>query len=1048
MDTMLGLDNTGVYRFKYFDEDTDSSIFNGEEILWNFVRDALEEELSPWYSELENALLTADKMLPYFNSNQANMANEAMYNGDAAYKYIDPAREGYYDHLNGKTIAPGAAPYLYAAQGDRSLMREWFLTNRMKFLRGKYNSSKYQSGDRIEFRWYYPTGTEQDELLRESIKAVPPDGNFKFTSLKTGYAGVKLGANGNVYSERFDDAETKTINLSEASSANGTEAYLLGLSNLTDLGDLSNKYMQKFIIAKEDVDVRLKDLTLGNPHKDYHNPYWKPGDAQSQAISLIGCTYLETFNLQNCASYNNTLDFTPCPAIKKILLTGSRVGNVSLPINGMLEELRLPPTVKTVKIQSHSNLTEDKFSIGTYDYGSASKIGEGVGYVNDYSSITELYIVDTPINTYDIITTEKGSLTGYYLQNTSWHITAANEMYCMISSDYYNENPTEPYYRKEINGEYSVYTGSYYPADRNIYRLVKMLDNDNNIICIPALEYLQTKQILNGTNHGEALSGAIFVDVPLVNGQKTKVDELYLYEKYKDIYPNISFTYGSNVNVAGALRINFYSIDSDSLGDKDLSTITPAASTLTAGAKASLLDIIHELNFVPIKTSTATHTYHFSGKWWDWNTKTDYYQDDAVANINGIPTNKLFSNVYPTADMHLVPEFVASERIYTINFYDYNYSFGVPPIFTVQSKFENKVGDIVTDARFKYMFRNDDATLGEHERYTFKGWQSESDFKNNDNLTDVASVIVRSDLNYYAYYEPEDATLCASDLELFDIAVESVKVSSLLGSGNAANKRGYRIKVKDKYVNLLGGKITLPSKDKDGNDIQIIGQFQNVPNITKIYFLDDAKYESVCSGAFTQHAKLDAIYLPNSIRIIGDSAFKEAFNLVDITLNNDIEVIGSEAFSGTVTKSLKVSINELPTNLKAIGSNCLRYAGQDVYISVLPDNIYNIPSGCFGNCPNVTVNEFPARDKACSIGSQAFFRCGASANITTINIESPWTIEEPSSAQYGSFGSDGQGYMYVTTVTVYSGLANGDLDALEKKMFGALRDTVTIVEVQ
>jgi hypothetical protein len=43
------------------------------------------------------------------------MANEAFYNGDAVYKYLDPARKGYYDGLNGKEIEPGVGPYLYAA---------------------------------------------------------------------------------------------------------------------------------------------------------------------------------------------------------------------------------------------------------------------------------------------------------------------------------------------------------------------------------------------------------------------------------------------------------------------------------------------------------------------------------------------------------------------------------------------------------------------------------------------------------------------------------------------------------------------------------------------------------------------------------------------------------------------------------------------------------------------------------------------------------------------------------------------------------------------
>jgi hypothetical protein len=127
----------------YYSEDTDSSIFNGDEVLWNFVRDALADELTPWYSKLEESLLTDDSVLPYFNNNQANMANEAFYNGDASYKYINPARDGYWDYLNKKPIAPGEGPYLYAAQGDRSLMREWFLSNRMRFLRGKYNSKNY-----------------------------------------------------------------------------------------------------------------------------------------------------------------------------------------------------------------------------------------------------------------------------------------------------------------------------------------------------------------------------------------------------------------------------------------------------------------------------------------------------------------------------------------------------------------------------------------------------------------------------------------------------------------------------------------------------------------------------------------------------------------------------------------------------------------------------------------------------------------------------------------------------------------------------------------
>jgi hypothetical protein len=79
----------------------------------------------------------------------------------------------------------------------------------------------------------------------------------------------------------------------EGRSANNTEAYLLGLGSLKDLGDLSNKYVQKFVISGE---TKLESLVLGNPHINYYNPYWSSGTSDS-IIDLSGCKYLKYFNL-------------------------------------------------------------------------------------------------------------------------------------------------------------------------------------------------------------------------------------------------------------------------------------------------------------------------------------------------------------------------------------------------------------------------------------------------------------------------------------------------------------------------------------------------------------------------------------------------------------------------------------------------------------------------------------------------------------------------------------------------------------------------------
>jgi hypothetical protein len=69
---------------------------------------------------------------------------------------------------------------------------------------------------------------------------------------------------------------------------------MFGIGNLKDLGDLSNKYMQKLVMTSN----KLERLVLGNPHKDYYNPNWKTSsDGQSSYISLSGSPYLKYFNL-------------------------------------------------------------------------------------------------------------------------------------------------------------------------------------------------------------------------------------------------------------------------------------------------------------------------------------------------------------------------------------------------------------------------------------------------------------------------------------------------------------------------------------------------------------------------------------------------------------------------------------------------------------------------------------------------------------------------------------------------------------------------------
>jgi hypothetical protein len=106
---------------------------------------------------------------------------------------------------------------------------------------------------------------------------VKPSNAFRFEALQTGYSGILLGKNGNVEKVKFTETNNiQNIIVTAGDNANGTECYILGVSNLKDLGDLSNKYLQKFIMK---TDNKLSTLKLGSGNKNYYNPYWKNNES-------------------------------------------------------------------------------------------------------------------------------------------------------------------------------------------------------------------------------------------------------------------------------------------------------------------------------------------------------------------------------------------------------------------------------------------------------------------------------------------------------------------------------------------------------------------------------------------------------------------------------------------------------------------------------------------------------------------------------------------------------------------------------------------------
>lgn len=90
------------------------------------------------------------------------------------------------------------------------------------------------------------------------------------------------------------------------------------------------------------------------------------------------------------------------------------------------------------------------------------------------------------------------------------------------------------------------------------------------------------------------------------------------------------------------------------------------------------------------------------------------------------------------------------------------------------------------------------------------------------------------------------------------------------------------------------------------------------------------------------------IYLPDTIKRIGNSAFKDCNSLYDILLSNNLAEIGEHAFDGCNN----LTSVELPKSLNTLGSYAFANSGIEE-IEIL-SNVLEISPDCFFNCQQLS----------------------------------------------------------------------------------------------
>lgn len=134
--------------------------------------------------------------------------------------------------------------------------------------------------------------------------------------------------------------------------------------------------------------------------------------------------------------------------------------------------------------------------------------------------------------------------------------------------------------------------------------------------------------------------------------------------------------------------------------------------------------------------------------------------------------------------------------------------------------------------------------------------------------------------------------------------------------------------------------------------------------------------------AFEFCATLTKVKLPETITVIGESAFIGATALPEINLPSGLEEIQSAAFSGC--KSL-TSIT-IPSRVKEIGSMAFYYCSSLATVTI-EEGVGKIGNQAFYYCTNLQTVNIPS--SVTSIGDRAFERC---TSLTSIEI--PASVEE------------------------------------------------------
>lgn len=1029
IDTQLGINNTGIPSFDYNVDATEAGNYStSDSVLWNnFYKYFKSSYILMKYKHLKGVtegvswpaldhapLYSIDRIEGWYRTLPEVTGSIAMRgerpliatNLDEYFKYITITNKASYSdgttgHIasndSGTYSYDANGTYFYALQGDRSLSRQQFLTNRIEYIDSWLNQGNYKRGgaNRIRGRVAANNGEKTSDIWVETTENpyFKADGKktnlfdaeywLNLTPIRSSY--VTVSDDAEAYpSKKYDGVNPVKFNIDAIESGvrksqNYPEQllYVYGLNQMTDLGDMSNLYWQEFEISGD--ASKLTTLKIGYDGlmetSETKEALIAKGYPENKIITKDGKNYLGWYNnkvnqpsipagkdasgmpllkeVNFCNVTINTgspaLDLSSCEKLQNFRATGSNFIDLTFAEGAAMHTCYLPSTISKLDLVECNLLTK---LITEYQYPEADEHGnlnaekglyiqglfegEGSTVINRLSILGGGLGYDSYklLKKYFDIRSKQGSKSYIAMTKVNW-----SPYIQLVEGDVYDSKAK--YYVD--NGHYGFREYTYHEGTFNtqvlngeIYRLDETIPADkvNQISDVEMFkEFVKENSNYVGTNEGSTCPNISGI---MYVANDTAVDELWIRNTLIKNFPQLTVFF-KTVTPANSAR--FILEESNGLWDYvpniDLNNIEPSVQKIADG---SWFSNPYEL-YAPEKDN-----YDFHG----WSTTND--------------TSGLISNAKATLE-----EQRAAWNKLALEPGKKDYTFYA--IFTVHKwKIEYLAGGSEAELQ---LWHSEDITHGEllttpniipsisenslpnEERYRFLGWTqnikqlivtSETDAK----LVNINNMLATQDTQFYGVFLRESVYESATSVDYFrfqDYTFDDPVTKESI--------RGYRLIPKV----TLSGKVTLPVTYNNLPVISI-GGFSG-SKVTHIFWDGQSQCREIASGAFQNINTLVYFDMAKSITTLLDSVFSQCSNLQlpDIA-NSSLTYIDDYAFSTALRAANGIVLN-IPGSVTHIGAQAFAYNsglgnGSEPAYSVInfgkkgsPSNIQSFGSSAF-----------------------------------------------------------------------------------------------------